>query len=132
VTSYFLACLAERSASAPNVGAVRCDETADCRSLFIDTYVEGYAEHCGMPLSYVDACLEATRLELAGGPRVSENPTDDHLGRALAIIEDTGYERRRAELTELTRRRVDARLNTPTKTRRRFFRRDKKPSTNSG
>jgi tetratricopeptide (TPR) repeat protein len=89
------------------------------------------AEHCGMRLSYVDACVETARLELAGGRWASENSADENLGRALATIEKTGYERRRAELTELTQLRLNARLNAPAKKRRGFFRRGRKTSPNS-
>ena len=38
----YIACLVERSASRPDVGAIRCDENPDCRSVFISPYVEGY------------------------------------------------------------------------------------------
>jgi tetratricopeptide (TPR) repeat protein len=79
------------------------------------------ADHCAMRLSYVDACVEAARLQLAGGPRVFEDPRYDYLAQATATVHATGYERRRAELEQL---RHDPLLNQAApKTRRGFPRR---------
>ena len=58
------------------------------------------ANRCGMRLHLIDYHLEQSRLLLAQGQRVSARP---HYDSARQLIEDTGYHRRKAEVTELAR-----------------------------
>jgi hypothetical protein len=64
----------------------------------------------------------------AGRGSLTTRPTD-YLGRATAIVDDTGYERRRAELVQL---RAEPRLSpAPPKTRRAFPGRRKQTPANT-
>lgn len=59
------------------------------------------ARHYGMPLFFVDASLEAVRLERASGVQVENTPAAEHLTLAEKLIVETGYQRRRADLDDL-------------------------------
>jgi tetratricopeptide (TPR) repeat protein len=74
-----------------------------CHDLAQSDVVEALqiCEHSGMPLLYVDACLEAARLELASGLRVGTVAANEYLDNAEKLVAESNYQRRRRELDEL-------------------------------